>query len=99
MHCPADLLWTPAFRVLTLHPMSCEPPYFITIVAGLPRSGTSLMMQILAAGGMTLLTDRLRKADEDNPKGYLEFEPVKQTKTSPAWVADARGKAVKMVHL
>jgi hypothetical protein len=72
---------------------------FITIVSGLPRSGTSLMMQMLLAGGMPLLTDRKRVADEDNPKGYWEFEPVKHTRTSCGWLPQARGMAVKMVHL
>ena len=50
----------------------------ITIVSGLPRSGTSLMMQMLVAGGMTVLSDGERKADTDNPKGYLEWERIKQ---------------------
>jgi hypothetical protein len=71
----------------------------VTIVSGLPRSGTSLLMQMLAAGGMPALTDNLRPPDEDNPRGYLEFEPVKTIKTSSAWLEEARGKAVKMVHL
>ena len=71
---------------------------YITIVSGLPRSGTSMMMQLLTAGGLTALTDHLRKEDEDNPKGYLEFEPVKRTKQDSSWVPDARGKVVKMVY-
>ena len=75
------------------------PRDFVTIVSGLPRSGTSLMMQMLGGGGMPLLTDGVRLADEDNPRGYFEFEPVKRTKTDSAWLADARGKAVKMVYL
>ncbi len=70
----------------------------VTVVSGLPRSGTSLMMQALEAGGIPVLTDNIRKRDEDNPKGYYEFEPVKKTKTDPSWVADAVGKAVKMVY-
>jgi hypothetical protein len=72
---------------------------FVTIVAGLPRSGTSLMMQMLAAGGLPVLTDGVRQADDDNPHGYFEFEPVKRTKLDAAWVADATGRAVKMVYL
>jgi hypothetical protein len=72
---------------------------FIAIVSGLPRSGTSLMMQMLLAGGMPILTDRTRVADEDNPKGYWEFEAVKNTRTSCEWLRQAQGKAVKMVHL
>jgi hypothetical protein len=70
---------------------------FITVVSGLPRSGTSMMMQMLAAGGMPILTDGVRAADEDNPRGYFEFEPVKNTKMDPSWVPGAVGKAVKMV--
>src|SRR5262245_53552710 len=50
---------------------------FITIVSGLPRSGTSMMMRMLEAGGMPVLTDEIRKPDLDNPNGYYEFEPVK----------------------
>jgi hypothetical protein len=70
---------------------------FITVVSGLPRSGTSLVMQMLAAGGIPALTDHVRQADADNPRGYFEFEPVKQTAKDSAWLADAAGKAVKMV--
>jgi hypothetical protein len=72
---------------------------FIVIVSGLPRSGTSLMMQMLWAGGMPLLTDQRRVADADNPNGYWEFEAVKNTMTSCDWLRQAQGKAVKMVHL
>lgn len=71
----------------------------VTIVTGLPRSGTSLMMQMLAAGGMPILTDALRTPDDDNPRGYLEYEPVKTLKTDSSWLRAASGKAVKMVHL
>jgi hypothetical protein len=56
------------------------------------------MMQALEAGGMPVLTDDIRKRDEDNPKGYYEFEPVKKTNTDPSWVAGAVGKTVKMVY-
>lgn len=69
----------------------------ITVVSGLPRSGTSLMMQMLAAGGMELLTDGQRSPDADNPKGYFELEKVKQLKEDNSWLADAEGKAVKVV--
>lgn len=73
---------------------------FITIVTGLPRSGTSLAMQMLAAGGVEPYTDGERTADEDNPRGYLELEAVKRLKQSTDWVASARGKAVKVIsHL
>lgn len=69
----------------------------ITIVSGLPRSGTSLMMQMLAAGGMPILSDGERRADVDNPKGYLEWERVKQLPKTPAIIAEAEGKAVKVI--
>lgn len=75
-----------------------QPP-FVTIVSGLPRSGTSLMMQMLRAGGIPTLTDDIRAADEDNPRGYLEFERVKRIKQDTAWLDEAAGKVVKMVHL
>ena len=71
---------------------------FITIVSGLPRSGTSMMMRMLEVGGMPVLTDNIRKADIDNPNGYYEFEPVKQLRKDASWMADAHGKAVKMVY-
>ena len=70
----------------------------IVIVSGLPRSGTSMMMKMLEAGGIPPLTDKLRTADNDNPKGYYEFERVKQMdKGDTAWVADAQGKVVKVI--
>ena len=71
---------------------------FITIVTGLPRSGTSVMMQAIEAGGIPALTDNIRTADEDNPKGYYEYEPVKKTREDPSWLKKARGKVVKMVY-
>ncbi|MGD1072955.1 MAG: sulfotransferase family protein [Bryobacteraceae bacterium] len=71
---------------------------FIAIVSGLPRSGTSLMMQMLEAGGMPVLTDGVRAPDADNPRGYFEFEPVKSTKRDASWVGQAQGKAVKVVY-
>lgn len=69
----------------------------ITIVSGLPRSGTSLMMQMLAAGGMPILSDGERGADADNPRGYLEWERIKQLPKEPACIAEAEGKAVKVI--
>jgi hypothetical protein len=69
----------------------------IVIVSGLPRSGTSLMMQLLHAGGIPALTDHVRAADTDNPRGYYEFERVKKVKDDAAWLPEARGKVVKMV--
>jgi len=75
-----------------------EARTYVTIVSGLPRSGTSMMMQVLEAGGMAPLTDHVRTPDSDNPKGYYEFEPVKKTKEDPSWLTDAGGKVVKMVY-
>jgi hypothetical protein len=71
----------------------------ITVVSGLPRSGTSLVMQMLAAGGHPILSDGRRAADEDNPKGYLEFEQVKSLERDQSWMKDADGKAVKIVEV
>lgn len=71
---------------------------FIAVVSGLPRSGTSMMMKMLEAGGILPVTDKLREADEDNPKGYYEFERVKQMdQGDTTWVVDARGKVVKVI--
>jgi hypothetical protein len=75
------------------------PDDFITVVSGLPRSGTSLMMQMLSAGGLPALTDESRTADENNPRGYFEFAPVKRLRTDHSWLAQARGRAVKIIHL
>lgn len=69
----------------------------VTIVSGLPRSGTSMMMRMLEAGGLTPLIDGIRQADDDNPRGYYEFERVKKVKEDQGWLEDARGKVVKMV--
>lgn len=71
----------------------------ITIVSGLPRSGTSMMMRMLELGGMEVLADNVRKADEDNPLGYYEFEKVKRIKQDSSWLDLARGKVFKMVSL
>jgi tetratricopeptide (TPR) repeat protein len=69
----------------------------LIVVTGLPRSGTSMIMQMLAAGGMSILSDGLRAADEDNPRGYLEFEPVKNLLRDSKWLCDARGRVIKIV--
>ena len=69
----------------------------ITIVSGLPRSGTSLMMQMLVAGGMTALSDGERQADADNPRGYLEWERIKQLPNDPGCIAEGEGKVVKII--
>lgn len=71
----------------------------ITVVSGLPRSGTSLLMKMLEAGGMTPLVDEVRTADIDNPKGYYEFERVKQLPKDVGWLPEAEGKVVKMVSM
>jgi hypothetical protein len=70
----------------------------IVVVTGLPRSGTSLMMQMLAAGGFPILTDGVRGADEDNPRGYFEFELVKRLPVDASWLAQAEGRALKVIH-
>jgi hypothetical protein len=72
---------------------------FVTVVSGLPRSGTSLMMQMLSAGGLSPLTDEKRTADESNPRGYFEYEPVKRLRTDNTWLNEARGRVVKIIHL
>jgi predicted AlkP superfamily phosphohydrolase/phosphomutase/tetratricopeptide (TPR) repeat protein len=69
----------------------------VVVVSGLPRSGTSMIMQMLSAGGMPVLTDGQRSADDDNPLGYFEFEPVKQIFRNSEWIEQAAGKAVKVV--
>ncbi|MGD9724422.1 MAG: sulfotransferase family protein [Pirellulales bacterium] len=79
--------------------MNTSRPNWVTIVSGLPRSGTSMMMQMLAAGGMDVLSDGVRATDDDNQRGYFEFEPVKRTRQDPSWLGDAAGKGVKMVYL
>lgn len=71
----------------------------IIVVAGLPRSGTSMMMKMLEAGGVPVLADHQRTADIDNPKGYYEFERVKQLPDDTGWLPDAEGKVVKMVSM
>jgi hypothetical protein len=71
----------------------------ITIVSGLPRSGTSLMMQMLVAGGMTALSDGERAADVDNPRGYLEWERIKTLPNDPGCIAEGEGKVVKVISL
>jgi hypothetical protein len=69
----------------------------IIIVSGLPRSGTSLMMQMLDQGGVPIVTDNVRTADSENPRGYFEWEKVKKIKQDVSWLPETRGKAFKMV--
>lgn len=70
---------------------------FVTVVSGLPRSGTSMLMQMLAAADYLCLTDGMRRADADNPHGYFEYEPVKRIRRDCAWLPEAKGKAVKII--
>jgi len=70
----------------------------IIIVSGLPRSGTSMMMQMLGAGGLPLLVDDHRQPDDSNPRGYYEYEAVKRLRSGDdQWLAKAEGHAVKVV--
>jgi hypothetical protein len=70
----------------------------IIVVSGLPRSGTSMMMKILAEGGVPIVTDEQRTPDTDNPNGYYEIETAKQMADGNiAWLADAGGRAVKVI--
>lgn len=69
------------------------------IVSGLPRSGTSMMCQILEAGGLEIITDNIRKADEDNPKGYFEDERVKQLDQNNSWLKDLKeNQVIKILY-
>lgn len=70
----------------------------IIVVSGLPRSGTSMMMKMLAEGGLPIITDELRRADDDNPNGYFELEVVRQLKEGNAsWLKEINGKGVKVI--
>ena len=71
----------------------------VVVVSGLPRSGTSMAMKMLEAGGLELVTDHQRTADVDNPKGYFEDERVKDLAEAEdtSWVVEARGRAIKVV--
>jgi predicted AlkP superfamily phosphohydrolase/phosphomutase/tetratricopeptide (TPR) repeat protein len=85
----------------TFDPASLAPARsgvrFATIVSGLPRSGTSLMMQMLALGGVPPLHDNHRPADSDNPRGYYEFAPAKNLRMDSSWMPHAVGRALKLV--
>ena len=74
-------------------------PLPVTVVSGLPRSGTSLAMQMIHAGGIPALTDGQRTSDDSNPRGYFELERVKQLKQDKSWLDEAAGKVVKVIHL
>lgn len=71
----------------------------IVVISGLPRSGTSMTMQMLEAGGMSIVTDGVRTPGEDNPKGYYEDERVKELhkEKDKSWLREARGKAIKII--
>lgn len=71
----------------------------IIVVSGLPRSGTSMMMKSLEAGGLPIMTDGIRTSDADNPNGYYELERVKDLDkpTDKSWLAEARGKVIKVI--
>lgn len=71
----------------------------IIIVSGLPRSGTSMLMKMLEAGGMEIVTDGVRTADDDNPKGYYELEKVKSLDKGmdKSWLKEFRGRVIKIV--
>lgn len=86
----------PSLRRLYRHLRYGQP---IVVVSGLPRSGTSMVMKMLEAGGLPILTDGLRTADEDNPKGYYEVERVKNlgAESDKSWLAGARGKGIKVI--
>jgi len=70
---------------------------FLTVVSGLPRSGTSMMMKMLEAGGLPIYQDGRRLADADNPKGYYEAERVKDLASDASWLAEAAGKGIKII--
>lgn len=72
-------------------------PDAVLVVTGLPRAGTSLVMQMLGAGGVPLLTDAERPPDEHNPRGYFEYAPVKRLRDDASWLPQARGRAVKVI--
>lgn len=74
-------------------------PEPVIVVSGLPRSGTSLAMQAVHAGGIEPVTDGERVADPDNPRGYYEFERVKALRSDKTWLDDAAGKVVKVIHM
>ena len=72
-------------------------PRDVAIVSGLPRCGTSMMMRMLEAGGLPVLVDGIRTADEDNPRGYYEYERVKKLPHDTEWLPEAEGRVVKIV--
>ncbi len=79
--------------------MPAESNDVITVVSGLPRSGTSMMMRMLESGGLPVLTDGFRAADADNPRGYFEYEAVKRLDKDSSWLPEAYGKAIKVIYI
>lgn len=71
----------------------------ITIISGLPRSGTSLMMQIVEAAGLSIFTDGKRLADDSNQRGYYEHDRISGLlqQSDRSWLAATRGQALKIV--
>ena len=78
-------------------PTATTSPAPIIVVSGLPRSGTSMMMKMLAAGGLPIFHDGLRQADADNPKGYYESQRVKDLACDASWLAEAAGQGIKII--
>ena len=77
---------------------SSEPLEFL-IVSGLPRSGTSLMMQMLDAAGMPIMRDDSRAADESNPRGYFEWQEIKQLPKNPYLIEKTQGRVTKVISM
>ena len=69
----------------------------VILVSGLPRSGTSMMMRMLAAGGMEIVTDNIRRPNADNPNGYFELEKIKELDHDRSWLRDEKGRAIKAI--
>lgn len=71
----------------------------VVVVSGLPRSGTSMAMKMLEAGGLELVQDGVRTANIDNPKGYFEDERVKSLHDMEdrTWLKQCRGKGIKII--
>ena len=78
--------------------MRVRPDRSLTIVTGVPRSGTSLVMQMLAAGGLPIASDGVRRADPDNPRGYFELQAARSLARDASWLPGIAGRAVKLVH-
>lgn len=82
---------------ILVHLSQFECMSVVTIVTGLPRSGTSLMMQILEKSSLEILTDGIRQKDNNNPEGYFELDAVKGIVKDNSFLKSAAGKVVKIV--